>query len=49
MDSATPSDVRRAFRKMVYESTKSLSLKRECKKLFDAKEMPDITGKLELT
>jgi len=49
MNNATPAEVRRAFLKTVYESTKSLSLTRECKDLFDKKAMPEIDKELRLS
>jgi len=45
MNNATPAQVRAAFLAMVYRQTKSLSLTRDCKKAFDAKEV-DIPLKL---
>jgi len=48
MKHAAKADVRRAFLRMVYNSTRSLSLARDCKKLFDEKKMPDIDSKLTL-
>jgi len=49
MNNATPSEVRRAFLKMVYESTRSLSLTRECKEAFDKKSMPEVDRVLRLS
>ena len=49
MKHATPSEVRQAFLKMVYESTRSLSLTRECKDLFDKKAMPEVDRVLRLS
>jgi len=39
MNNSTPAQVRAAFLAMVYRQTKSLSLTRDCKKAFDAKEV----------
>jgi len=49
VNNATPSEVRRAFLRMVYESTRSLSLTRECKDIFDKKAMPEVDRVLRLS
>jgi hypothetical protein len=47
---ATAKQVRRAFLRLCYINTKSLSLVRECSKLFDEKKRPEpvIDNKLAL-